>query len=108
MRLTGEPQVWPEEKSKKRREPMLVLFTAEKAMRFCVLISARRERRNRHFQTCQLPMTLCTPRPQSSNREYHTQMSIEFQLTVENFLEHRQVMGWVLLLTMIFFSSLAF
>jgi membrane protein len=27
---------------------------------------------------------------------------------LENFLEHRQVIGWVLLLTMIFFSSLAF
>src|SRR6185503_9664697 len=27
---------------------------------------------------------------------------------LQNFLEHRHVIGWVLLLTMIFFSSLAF
>src|SRR5207302_8731683 len=63
-------------------EPTLVLFTAEKAIRFCALMSATRERRNSDCQTCQLPMTLCTPRPQSSKRPYHTQMSMEFQLTV--------------------------
>ena len=82
VRLTGEPHECPVEKSKKHREPTLMLLTAEKAMRLMLLRSAMPERRKSDSQTCQLPMTLWTPRPQSSNRPYHTQMSIEFQFTV--------------------------
>jgi len=74
--------VWPVSKLKKHFEPTLTLLTAEKAIRFCVLMSATRERRKSDCQTCQLPMTLWTPRPQSSKREYQTQTSNEFQLTV--------------------------
>src|SRR5206468_11784549 len=48
------------------------------------LRSARRERRKSDSQTCQLPMTLWRPRPQSTKRPYQTQMSIEFQFTVCN------------------------
>src|SRR5262245_46376359 len=82
VKLTGEPQVCPVVKSKKHREPTLVLPTTEKAIRFCVLRSAVFERRKRLCQACQLPMMLWMARPQSSKRECHTQMSIEFQLTV--------------------------
>ena len=45
----GEPQVWPVAKSMKQREPMEVLLTKEKTIRFAVPMSAFRERRNRHW-----------------------------------------------------------
>ena len=80
--LVGEPHTWPLSKSRKHFDPTLMLSTTENAIRFTVLRSATFERRKSDCHTCQLPMTLCTPRPQSSKPQYHTQTSIEFQLTV--------------------------
>ena len=55
-----------------------------------MLTSETFDRRNRFSQACQLPMTLWIPRPQSSKRQYQTQMSIEFQLTVWMPTSHRR------------------
>ena len=88
--LVGEPQVWPLEKSRNRFEPTLVLLTTEKAIRFIRLTSEIFERRKRFSQACQLPITLWMPRPQSSKRQYQTQMSMEFQLTVWMPTPHRR------------------
>src|SRR5262249_731562 len=80
--VEGEPHTWPEVKSKKHLEPVLVFPTAEKAMRLAMLRSEVLDFSKYDSHTCQLPMMLWTPRPQFTNWQYHTQISIEFQPAV--------------------------
>ena len=67
-----------------------MLLTTEKAIRLIDAQVADPRAQEQVLQTCQLPMTLWMPRPQSSKRQYHTQMSIEFQFTVWTPVSHRR------------------